>query len=117
MLLEGLEIKNSVIECNTYQWNKIECVKTPGLLQPLPILNQKWQEISMDFITSLLKLEGKDAIFITIDILTKYSYFWRLWSTIKESDVVELYIKEIHRLQGFLKTIVNNRDPKFTSKF
>ena len=35
-----------------------------GLLQPFPILEWKWEVISMEFITSLLKIKKKeDSIF------------------------------------------------------
>jgi hypothetical protein len=33
------------------------------------------------------------------------------------SQVVEVFMKEIHRLHGFPKVIVSDRDPKFTGNF
>eukprot|EP00253_Pinus_taeda_P033608 PITA_33608 len=42
-----------------------------GLLQPLPILEGKWESISMDFITGLPMVQGKDCIFVFVDRLTK----------------------------------------------
>jgi len=44
-------------------------------LQPLPIPNQAWKSISMDFITRLPKSKGMTVIFVIIDQLTKYSHF------------------------------------------
>lgn len=38
----------------------------PGLLQPLPILDQAWKHISMDFIEQLPKSAGKDTILVVI---------------------------------------------------
>jgi len=49
------DIQNFITKCEVCQRNKGETVKTPGLLQPLPIPNQRWEEISMDFITGLPK--------------------------------------------------------------
>jgi hypothetical protein len=40
-----------VKECTTCQENKDEHMHPAGLLQPLPILEHKWESISMDFIT------------------------------------------------------------------
>ena len=59
--LDGLksDIQNFVAECLVFQQNKVETINTPGLLQPLSIPNQRWEDISMDFITSLPKFEGK----------------------------------------------------------
>jgi hypothetical protein len=40
-------------------------------LKPLPILDHIWLEISIDFITDLLELEGCQNIIIIIDRLGK----------------------------------------------
>jgi hypothetical protein len=45
-------------ECVVYQNNKGEKIKNPGLLQPLYIPCQHWEEYVMDFITGLCKFEG-----------------------------------------------------------
>jgi hypothetical protein len=47
------DIRKYVAECDLCQRNKNENVSTPGLLHPLHIPNQKWEEISMDFIEGL----------------------------------------------------------------
>jgi hypothetical protein len=41
----------------------------------LHIPHQICKDISMDFITSLPKLEGKDANFVVVDRLRKYAHF------------------------------------------
>jgi hypothetical protein len=110
-------IQKFVRECQVCQRNKGEIVKALGLLQPLHIPNQIWEEISMDFITGLPKSEGKDAIFVVMDRLTKYAHFCGIQSTYTTSQVVEVFMKEIHRLHGFPKVIVSDRDPKFTRNF
>eukprot|EP00253_Pinus_taeda_P030264 PITA_30264 len=57
-------------KCLVFQQNKFETIKTPGLLQPLPIPSQRWEEVSMDFITGLPKSEGKNVIMVVVDRLT-----------------------------------------------
>jgi len=37
--------------------------------------NQIWDDISVDFITSLPKSKGYDAIFVVVDRLSKYGHF------------------------------------------
>ena len=54
------DIQRFVAECETCQRNKNENVTTPRLLHPLHILEQKWREISMDFIEGLPMSEGKE---------------------------------------------------------
>jgi hypothetical protein len=50
-----IDVQRFVEECLVFQQNKVETIKTPGLLQPLSIPSQHWEEVSMDFITGLLK--------------------------------------------------------------
>jgi hypothetical protein len=50
----------------------------PGLLQPLAIPSQCWEEVSMDFITGLPKSEGNTVIMVVVDRLTKYAHFFSL---------------------------------------
>lgn len=57
------------------QQNKTDHVFPTGWLQPLPIPNQKWEIVSMDFITGLPKVQGKDCIYVVVDRLTKYAHF------------------------------------------
>jgi hypothetical protein len=48
------------------------------LLQPLPIPEQKWESISMDFITGLPQVQGKDCIYVVVDRLTKFAHFFSI---------------------------------------
>jgi hypothetical protein len=47
-------------------------VAYPGLLQPLPVLEGTWKNITMYFIVELPKLEGKDTIMVMVDRFSKY---------------------------------------------
>jgi len=67
------DIQKFVVECLVCQQNKVETFKIPGLLQPLSIPSQCWEEVSMDFITGLPKSEGKSVIMVVVDKLTKYA--------------------------------------------
>jgi hypothetical protein len=71
----------------------------------------------MVFIIGLPKSKGKDAIFVVVDRLTKYSHFCRIQSTYTTIQVEEVFMKEIHRLHGFYNVTSSVRDPKFTRYF
>ena len=89
-----------------------------GLLQPLPIPEWKWKVVTMDFITKLHITNKKhESIMIVVDKLTKDAHFVQVKFTHKETNIVDIYMKKISRLHGVPKTIVFDRDSKFTSKF
>ena len=50
-----IDVQRFVAECLVCQQNKVETAKTPSILQPLNIPFYHWEEVSMDFITSLPK--------------------------------------------------------------
>ena len=106
-----------MVECAVYSRNKGEKMNTPGLLQPLPILDQRWEEISMDFITGIPKSEGKDTILVMVNKLTKYAHFYCIQTTYKASQIAEVFSKVIQKLHGIPKVVVSDRDPKFISNF
>jgi len=54
---------------------KYDTTASPGLLQPLPIPETIWTDISMDLIDGLPPSAGKTLIFVVVDRLTKAAHF------------------------------------------
>jgi hypothetical protein len=61
------------------------------------------------------KMESMEKMELNRDKLTKASHFIPLKLTHKETNVIDIYMREIARLHGIPKKIVSKRDPKFTS--
>jgi hypothetical protein len=74
------DVLQYIRECKTCQQNKSEMTHPTGLFQPLPIPERKWESISMDFVTGLPKVQGKDYIYVVVDRLTKYAHFFSIYS-------------------------------------
>lgn len=112
-------IQTKVSHCpslsNFCQISKTEHVHYPGLLGPLHIPKMKWSEISMDFIEGLPKSKGKDVILVVVDRLTKYAHFIPLAHPFTVHQVSNLFMEHIHKLHGFPKVIITDRDRIFTS--
>jgi hypothetical protein len=58
-----------------------------------------------------------DSIMVVVDKLTKSAHFIPLKTTHKEANVVDIFMKEVAQLHRIPKTIVSDRDLKFTSNF
>lgn len=64
-----------VCTCDPCQKIKHDCGAKVGYLQPLEIPFHPFDVISLDLITGLPKLQGKDAILVVVDKLTKFAHF------------------------------------------
>ena len=97
---------------------KVEDRHPTSFLQPLPILEWKWEVVTIDFITRLPRSNRRhDSIMVVVDKLTKAAHFVPVKSTHKAADIAEIFMREIARLHGIPKAIVSDRDSKFTSNF
>jgi hypothetical protein len=116
---DGLKanVQRFVAECVVCQQNKVETIKTLGLLQPLSIPSQRWEEVSMDFITGLPKSEGKSVIMVIVDRLINYAHFCALCHPFKASTVATTFMETVQKLHGSPKIIVSDRDLIFTGHF
>ena len=95
----------------------MEIIKTPGILQPLSIPIERWEEVSMDFITCLPKFEGKSVIMVVVDRLVKYAHFFALSHPFKASTIANSFVETIQKLHGTPNIIVSDKDPIFTRNF
>ncbi|MCH83059.1 hypothetical protein A2U01_0003873, partial [Trifolium medium] len=111
------DIKEYVQQCTICQQAKTVTTSPAGLLQPLPIPHQVWEDIAMDFITSLPMSFGFTVIMVVIDRLTKYSHFVALKADYTSKTVAEAFMLNIAKLHGIPKSIVSDRDKVFTSSF
>ena len=71
-----------IADINRYINNYYACcrAKAPrdkkfGLLKPLPVPEQRWKDIVINFIMELPELEGYNTILSIINRLTKIRYF------------------------------------------
>ncbi len=112
------QVKRFVATCDSCQRMKASNQKQAGLLQPLSIPTRNWESVSMDLITDLpLTARGNDAVLVVVDRLSKMTHFAPCKKTISSLELAQLFTKEIIRLHGFQRSLVMDRDPRFTSQF
>jgi hypothetical protein len=112
------DIAKYVALCDTCQRVKAEHQRLAVLLQPLKILEWKWEEIVMDFIVGLPRTQaGYDSIWVIVVRLTKVAHFILVKTTYSSAKVAELYMSKIVCLHGVPKKIISDRGSQFMSKF
>jgi len=110
-------VQKYIRECEICQKTKTETLAPAGLLQPLPIPCQVWDDITLDFIEGLPVLQGRDTIMVIVDILRKFAHFLILCHPFTTKTVAEKFDEGVIKLHGMLKSIVSDRDPIFINHF
>ena len=109
------DISEYVAKCLTCQQVKAEHQVPFGLLNPLPISQWKWDNITMDFVSGFPLTQKKhDAILVIVDRLTKSAHFLPIRLDYSMDRLANLYVNEIVRLHGIPISIVSDHDPRFT---
>jgi hypothetical protein len=103
------EAARYVSECDTCQKVKTDYMKSGGLLQPLSILDWKWDDISMEFIVGLPMTACKfDSIWVIMDRLSKSAHFIHIRTHYDARKYTKIYIARVLCLHGVPKTIISD---------
>lgn len=111
------QVQQFVEACDVCQRQKYVAAAPGGLMQPLPVPSQIWEDVSMDFITGLPKSKGYEAVMVVVDRLSKYEHFVPLKHPYSAKTLADVFVKEIIRLHGVPMSIASDRDPIFMSNF
>jgi hypothetical protein len=109
-------IEQYIVECAICKQAKVEHCKLPGLLQPLPIPDQAWTSISLDFIEGSPKSQSFDTILMVIDKFSKYGHFLPMKHPFTALTVAKAFMDNIYKLHGLPQFIISDRDRIFTGE-
>lgn len=107
------QVQAYIRKCGVCQKCKYDTSASPGLLQPLPIPERIWTDISMDFIDGLPLSFGKSVIFVIVERLSKAAHFMCLSHPYTALTVAQAFLDNIFRLHGLPRTIVSDSDVVF----
>ena len=95
--------------------------KQYGKNHPLPVPQGPWQIISMDFMVNLpssaLGDSKYNSLYVIVDTFSKMAHLIPTTTTVKAEGVARLYFEHVYRLHRLPKSIISDRDTKFTGAF
>ncbi|TPX16414.1 uncharacterized protein E0L32_012424 [Thyridium curvatum] len=120
--LDGIirKVRKSCHECNS---NKASRHPPYGELQPIPIPEQPWYSVAMDFIVKLPKSKDPttgteyDSILVIPERLTKYAYFLPFNESHTAEQLAFTFLRTVVANHGMPHEIVTDRGPTYASKF
>ncbi|MCO5575182.1 hypothetical protein L7F22_028979 [Adiantum nelumboides] len=72
----------------------------------------------MDFITTLLRrTKGNAQILVIVDRFFKMAHFISCKKAASAPDIASIFVQHIFRIHGLPRSIISDRDPKFTGHF
>ncbi|KAL6321846.1 hypothetical protein AAG906_035545 [Vitis piasezkii] len=87
------DIAQFVANCQICQQVKAEHQRPAGLLQPLPIPEWKWDNITMDFVIGLPRTRSKkNGVWVIVDRLTKSTHFLAMKTTDSMNSLAKLLL-------------------------
>ncbi|MCO5550689.1 hypothetical protein L7F22_004179 [Adiantum nelumboides] len=87
--------------CHSCQIMKASRQLPQGLLQPLPVPKERWESISMDFITTLpCTSKGNAQILVIVDRFSKMAHFIPCKKAASAPDIASLFVQHIFRIHG-----------------
>ncbi len=111
-------IKRYIQNCYVCRRSKASRDRINELLKSLLIFEQRWQNISLDFIIDLSESDENNAILTVIDRLSKKRHYILCWSDDEEifaEQTVKLLLTWVFRIHELSRSIMFDRDSQFIS--
>ena len=77
-----------------------------GLLQPIRMPNQKWQQITTDLVTDLPQPNGYTAVAVFVDRLTTIYHFAPCTKDITNPKYARLFVDHVFRLHEIPEVVI-----------
>ncbi|QRW01036.1 Transposon Tf2-1 polyprotein [Ceratobasidium sp. AG-Ba] len=111
------QVEQFVNTCDVCQKTKPKRHGKIGYLQPIPIPEQPFEVITLDFIMDLPESQGYNAILVIVDKLTQYAHFIACTTKINEVETAALFREHIWSQYGLPRQIISDRDARWTGAF
>ena len=102
--------------CDLCQQMKNRTEEPAGKLKLSEVPQKMWTHLTVDFITKLLVVAGKDAILVVCDRLSKMMHFVATMEGTSAECLARLLQNNVWKLHGLLESVVSDRGPQFVAE-
>ena len=102
--------------CNLCQRMKNRAEELAEKLKLSEVPQKTWMHLTVDFITKLLVVAGKDAVLVVCDRLSKITHFVATMKGTSAEGLARLFRDNVWKLHGLLESIVLDRGPQFVAE-
>jgi hypothetical protein len=112
------DVRVFVRSCDPCQRSKARNQCPPGLLQPIPLPTNRWEQVTMDLITCLPRTKaGHTGVAVFVDRLSKHVHLTPVRDAIDAPGLARVFFNTVFRHHGLPRVIISDRDPRFTGNF
>jgi len=106
-----------VATCDPCLQTKVQHQWPTSELQPLPVLEKRWEVMSMDFIVELPESGGYDVIMVVVDLVGKWAHFMETVTTVTVASAANLYLRHVWKHHSLPHQVISDRGPQFVAAF
>jgi hypothetical protein len=103
--------------CDLCLRTKVQQHRPLGELHPLPIPEERWKVVSVDFVVELPESNGYDAVMCVVESTTKRAHFISTHTTVSALGAARLYLHNVWKLHGLPSVVVSDRGGQFVAQF
>ncbi len=114
------DVRRVCAECEICQKAKDRTTAQPGLLHPVEVPQSRFDTWTMDFITDLPLSDGCNCVFTCVEKLSRYTVLIPCFmgeGALGASQVADLFFQHVVSRFGVPRSVLHDRDPRFTSAF
>ena len=102
--------------CDLCQRMKNRAEEPAGKLKLSEVPKKLWSHLTVDFITKLPVVAGKDAVLVVCDRLSKMTYFVATTEGALVEGLARLFQNNVWKLHGLLESVMSDRGPQFAAE-
>jgi len=102
--------------CNLCQRMKNRIEEPAGKLKLSEVPKKPWSHLTVDFITKLPVVAGKDVVLVICDRLSKMTHFVATMEGTSAEGLVRLFQNNVWKLHRLPESVVSDRGPQFVAE-